>query len=615
MFYKFGSNIFLVVFAVYVITLTVPYGYAEMGLDPSWNLGINMLISQGKIFGQDVAFTYGPLGFLNYRVLPEHHFSIYVFLLFDLVFVALSTWFVAQVIRRAGKLWYFFAGLFVYLFYPEGVFSDRVFSLLIYEIALILYAYYHRKAWPLVVAAAIATILVFIKVNVLFLASPYLWMALGIMAIQKRLKASLLAGVLILNLAGIGILSHVLKVDLPQYVANSIPLTNSYMDAMAMFQLYLKEFALLLSLEAALWLVLVWMIWQSRVYIREHIFVYFSGFLLLFLSFKQCHVGIGFGGYRSFLSFFPLPVLLIYTYSPESLSRLWFRTWIGIFLIQWVGILYTGYGVSDRSWSKYLDSRPIPHMNLLYYWMPFTWYDFDKNFEAKQMRLPDSTLKVIGSGTVDVLQHDLAYVFFNRLNYGGRPVIQSYTAYSPELIRLNGNYYWGPKAPDWVLFKLETYRNQNPFWMDSEVNWALMRRYDWRQQVVVKGDTLQMFGRRESSKKLKFNSVKLGRLELGKRIQLPRSPRVLLQVDARLNLWGRMMRLILQPPYLYVRLHYVDGQDRRYRVIEPILRTGVWAGVRVETQDDLRRFYLSEGEDNVPLEWMEFSSNVPGAWE
>jgi hypothetical protein len=216
---------------------------------------------------------------------------------------------------------------------------------------------------------------------------------------------------------------------------------------------------------------------------------------------------------------------------------------------------------------------------------------------------------------VDVLQHDLAYVFFNRLNYGGRPVIQSYSAYSPELIRLNGNHYWGSKAPDWVLFKLETYRNQNPFWMDSEVNWALMRRYDWRQQVVVKGDTLQLFGRRESSKKMKFNSVKLGRLELGKRISLPRSPRVLLQVDARLNVWGQLMRLVLQPPYLYVRLHYVDGQERRYRVIEPILRTGIWAGVRVETQDDLRRFYLSEGEDNVPLEWMEFSSNVSGAWE
>lgn len=38
------------------------------GLDPSWNAGLAMAVHQGLHFGKDVVFTYGPLGFLNSRL-------------------------------------------------------------------------------------------------------------------------------------------------------------------------------------------------------------------------------------------------------------------------------------------------------------------------------------------------------------------------------------------------------------------------------------------------------------------------------------------------------------------------------------------------------------------
>src|ERR1700761_3460714 len=38
------------------------------GLDPSWNAGLAMAVDQGLHFGREVVFTYGPLGFLNSRL-------------------------------------------------------------------------------------------------------------------------------------------------------------------------------------------------------------------------------------------------------------------------------------------------------------------------------------------------------------------------------------------------------------------------------------------------------------------------------------------------------------------------------------------------------------------
>jgi hypothetical protein len=38
------------------------------GIDPSWNAGLAMAVEQGLRFGHEIAFTYGPLGFLNSRI-------------------------------------------------------------------------------------------------------------------------------------------------------------------------------------------------------------------------------------------------------------------------------------------------------------------------------------------------------------------------------------------------------------------------------------------------------------------------------------------------------------------------------------------------------------------
>jgi len=611
---RYGTSTFLVLFAVYALTLIVPYGYATMGLDPSWNLAINLLAHQGATFGQDVAFTYGPLGFLNYRIMPEGY-SIYWFFAFDLALVGMATASVAYAMRQAGKYAYFVAILAIVFIYPDGLFADRVFSLLFYEFAFVLYALQERRFWALLPATAMALILFFIKVNVLFIAGPYLVFVCVYAAWKRIFSLGKLGLLLILYAIALYGLASILHVDLFGYIRNSIALTDGYIDAMSSFTLYPKEFITLASLEVLFvlgMLILFVRTWKSW---RENGIVMLTTILLFLLVFKQSHVGISFAGVRNFFLFIPLIALLYAVFTPGHWVPKDLRIAGGMLAVYLLSMAYSGYGLADRSLGNYVRSRPIPHLNLMYYAVPYTWYDYTKNFDQHALDLPDTVRRRIGDGTVDFLQHDLGYVFFNRLHYRARPVIQSYSAYTPELIRMNGEHYRSNQAPDWVFYKLEPFRNQNPFWMDSEVTLELLKRYQLQEPVIVHGDTLQVFKRGASLVKPVIQDIRVDHMQLGQAIRIPKGGLVRLHVDARLNVWGQLMRLFAQPPYLYAKVRYADGQERRFRVIPAILQAGIWVGARVETQAELRTFFLTSGRGNVVAEQLVLESPMRWAWQ
>ena len=611
---RYGSPIFLCLFAVYALTLVVPYGYASLGLDPSWNLAINMLIQQGANFGKDVAFTYGPLGFLNYRIMPEGY-SIFWFLVLDLAMVGMATSSVAYAMRQAGKYSFLVAILAIIFFYPNGLFADRIFSLLFYEFVFLLYALKEKQFWAFIIAAAIAVILFFIKVNVLFIAGPYLLFVL-ILAAWKRIFSPYLLGLLaFIYLVAILCLASFLHVDIPTYIRNSIQLTDGYIDAMSSFSLFPKEFFILASLEILFGFGCLILMWRSRKSWSENGPLILTCLLLYLLAFKQSHVGIGFAGFSNFFQIAPLIVLLYVIFLPGQWHHKDIRIGGAMLIIYLIGMAYTGYGLADRSWEKYIRSRSIPHLNLLYYAVPYSWYNYVKNYDQHALDLPDSVRRRIGNETVDFLQHEIAYVFFNRLHYLPRPVIQSYSAYTADLIRMNGTHYRSNKAPAWVFYHLEPFRNQNPFWMDSDVTLELLRSYRLQEPVIVRRDTLQLFRRSSNLHKPVIQELSLKEMKLGKMITIPKGGLVRLKISARLNLLGYLMRLFAQPPYLYATIHYQDGTERRYRVIPAILEAGIWVGGRVSSQAELRTFFQTAGRGNVAVKNIIFRSSTPWAWQ
>ncbi|MBL9079567.1 MAG: hypothetical protein JNL08_18835 [Planctomycetes bacterium] len=92
----------------------------------------------------------------------------------------------------------------------------------------------------------------------------------------------------------------------------------------------------------------------------------------------------------------------------------------------------------------------------------------------------------VGDATVDEVPHGQNILFLNDLTVHHRPVFQSYSAYSPYLQRLNGDFYEDPaRAPSFVLLRIESTDGQYPTVADSQVYRALLRHY--RPRLVEGG--------------------------------------------------------------------------------------------------------------------------------
>jgi hypothetical protein len=88
----------LLVGYVCVVVFRIPKGI-ELGLDPSWRYGLSHATEQGLIFGKDIIFTYGPLGFLVEGAVLEGNFSLILAFrllihlgLFAIALIKIYTW-------------------------------------------------------------------------------------------------------------------------------------------------------------------------------------------------------------------------------------------------------------------------------------------------------------------------------------------------------------------------------------------------------------------------------------------------------------------------------------------------------------------------------------------
>ncbi len=86
------------------------------------------------------------------------------------------------------------------------------------------------------------------------------------------------------------------------------------------------------------------------------------------------------------------------------------------------------------------------------------------NIYENNFPLPKEILQKIGNNSVDVFPWNIQLLLENKLNYLPRPVIQSYTAYTPYLEDLNFNHYNSIKGPEFVLFDYASIDERYPLY-------------------------------------------------------------------------------------------------------------------------------------------------------
>ncbi len=609
---KVKQNLFFLFFSLLFFSTSAPFGYASVGIDPSWTESLAMAINQNFVFGKDFIFNYGPLGYLNTTLLPENVSPIVVvffhlLLLFNYLFI------IKLCFDKLEQEWWIAAIVSVIIFLPWGFFSDVTFTLFYLLLFWLLYVYKTSNTLGLLLGIILAVLIFYIKVNLSLIAYTVFMGSLLYFSVVKIISWRTTA-IIIALLAGLTLaLSFFLNVSIPHYLEASLKIIDAYQDGQAITILRNKEFLLLLGFEAVIVLLVLLHLFKNIVWFKENIYLYLLVAMAWFLCFKQAHTAVAHYNVFGFFLFLPVLAVLIFLFAEKFQGS--GKLIIGVLVLQliatqFIRLSYTQYKPKDFLLFYFPAEvaqqvkethNPLKVFNTIVVKNPFNYfikvftYSYHHNYQQEEINkvriLPERVLNKIGGKSVDIVPWEISYVFLNKLKYNPRPIIQTYQANSEWLAKKNESKYTSSSAPDFVLANVHDYREQHPSWMDKGVYLSLRENYSLTDTVNMPEETYFLFQKKRFVGPLLYEKTdaRKGIIDMGIEVPVTSEP-LYLHADVSYNFFGKISRLFFQPPYLRCLVSYEDGQEESFRIPPPILKGGILVNERVVSNDEFNRF-------------------------
>jgi hypothetical protein len=594
-------------------------GKIGVGLDSSWELSLQQAAAGGKVFGRDIVFTYGPLGWLLFRV----GVSKLPLLLYDLFIT--------------GSLLSIYKGLLPARPRPlEAIFVIAV--ALVTKLALLaapsavlftILCYWLWRTYDsgsnlaVIWSLACAVVLFFGKVNYGLLMMgliPGYGGGLMVLCKSRRVPGLLLFGAFpLLLLLG----SAIWHVDLRGYFRSGLELVSGYNDAMVTppaKTLVRFQLALLFMLAMAVLAVCG----RHRLDLPGQIMILPILGLDCFLLFKNGFVRFDEIHARSFEDGLPL------------LLALWCIAWRshkgakGLLFASVVYPLALLVGTTPKFGREELfASTPQNYLRQA--------FDMPRRQDSQELQsvlrasfpemvLPDDVRATIGRASVDVMPWESSIAIVNGLALKQRPVPQSYSVFTPYLDNLNASFLSSVEAPDFIIYARAQYATidaRPSAWDESITKRALLENYVFASQFtmplrvgeVQKLEPASVFimKRVPGTSRLAAVSTNEVKLTLNQKLRIPVTSNVLfLTLNVDRTFLGRMKGFALAPSLLTATFEYEDGSSTNFRAVLPILKTGVLVNRRVESSDEIRNWLQLAPEQNIAVSSISFKSS--SAW-
>lgn len=545
-------------------------------LDASWVTSLHWAIQKGLVFGKDYLFTYGPLGFLGTRTALG--FSHLYLVISDLFILANLGFILYFAFRKFNNIQTFiFCLLIVYTMSGGiGMYADQiVFTLLLISIFWLNWSLENSKTFSLIIPVIITVVLFYIKVNISFvsLALFYIYLLYFVLSEKENKITKILFGASVPIL--IFILSFPLNTEIFGYIRGGLSLVDGYNDAMS---IKLAEFGkyLVIALSGILIFLIAFIIQREN--FKRNALLLFTFSVFTFVLFKQSfvrsdlHVAI-------FFTYFPAicgMVLLFYNNFTFSQSVIVFCLCLACLVSELTLIDFPKFG--DRL--NYFTAVFYPN-NLQ--------ERMEKNYE--RFSLPSEVRETIGTKLVDIIPWTINYLYYNNLNYNPRPIIQSYSAYTPYLMNLNRQKYDSDSAPDFVLFSHTSIDFRYPLFDDQEAKLSLIQNYKCLGLYNTQNSDFLLFQRSANFNNLNFSNPTEETVKFGENYNLKDSNKsYFIKIDADYSIFGKAVRFAYKPFPIVIVFTLEDGSERSHRVIVPIIKNGVLINPIIEEPRDFLNF-------------------------
>lgn len=190
--------------------------------------------------------------------------------------------------------------------------------------------------------------------------------------------------------------------------------------------------------------------------------------------------------------------------------------------------------------------------------------EYEKNLANERKSHP---LPPMGGGA-DLYSYDQTILFAHTLPYQPRPVIQSYSAYTPELAEINAAHLRTTRAASNILFAVQPIDGRFPS-LDDGRSWPeLLTLYDLKGALDDNGKFL-LLSRAAAAREYHLILLQNTSARFGEPLMLPAATNgpVWVEIEIKKSLAGTVVSTLYKPPVLMLTVSLQDHTERRFRLV------------------------------------------------
>lgn len=175
-------------------------------------------------------------------------------------------------------------------------------------------------------------------------------------------------------------------------------------------------------------------------------------------------------------------------------------------------------------------------------------------------------------GDADLYSWNQMELFAHGISYRPRPIIQSYSVYTPFLNELNAAHLRTDKAAQNIIFDAGTIDNRYTSLEDS-LSWPeLLTRYDVQQVEFP----FILLAKSEHPRQFKRTPLEEATIQFGETFRLPATSNTVLWAEIEVDPTpiGSLISALFKPPELLLETTHADGKSHAHRFVPGIARAG-----------------------------------------
>jgi hypothetical protein len=560
------------------------------GLDASWKMVINVASDQHLQFGRDIAFTYGPMGYLLAPIFTGRLYeTIVVWQIVGNLFIAAGLWRFGSRLTPGRQALYY-----AYLFLFGSIFLDAMLMNFILVFALMLLRREgNRWPWLAGTGGAFAAFSL-MKFTSLFLCAFVLVIAAAYFCwTRRKTDALILLGSYALCFLAGWVIHGQSLLNLTAFFSNGLQVTAGYAGAMSeyetpqMFRLGLAAAIGVLGYAA--------LYFAAEADRKRGLAVVLSLCAISFLNWKH-------GFTRAdghVLAHFLLVLMIVCSYpaltddggrfsaAKNSALALAAAASLGGMTL----FMPTIVTMAAHSWNyrvrDTLDALAHPRAHRAS--LEQSWQNVFSTVDRPNLR------GYMGGGKATHLGDDQAFSILNGFNFTPLPAVQSYSAYTPALNRLDAAFLRSPDGPHYVLHRHRGLSPRLPPLEDSLTQKLLYQTYYY---LMEEGGLMLWERPAESDLVTPAPDRPLldKTVQLGDYVAVPDTGDrpIWAEIHVTKTLLGRLRELVYKAPFLEFEVEYLDGKTERYRFVQAMGAAGFILSPLFRDTSDVVNFQTRE---------------------